>query len=231
MGLTLVQSNQAAFVSGTTLTVNFGSPTTAGNILVAAISQSSATDVVASVAQTGATFVGATRNTVSRPAEHWVAKGITGGQTGVLTTLTGSLFGFVIVTIMEFSWTGGSTSGWTFDSTTPANTGGTPVSGVCQLGTYSFPSAGVEALALASIRYNATYSSGPNNSWTRVSGADNRSEAGYLVIPSTSGTTTTAWTTANSTGVFGGQITSLHAPGGGSTAVIPIYNQQQIGAL
>jgi hypothetical protein len=209
MAITLVNSTASgnfSTVSAGSMTVTIPAPT-AGNTLALLFNGGASGLSIASIVQTGVTWVSGVTSGTLRRAEIWTAINIgSGAGTSVTINFSVSLSQAVSAEILEFAGVGaGAVTG------TPGGNSGTSVTPATVTTT---PTAGRNGVILASARIGGAYSSGPTSGFTgfAVDGGS-RGYAAYLIESSTTGAYSTTWTAGS--GNWETAILAITAPAGG----------------
>jgi hypothetical protein len=207
LAIALVNQTSAVWSTGNSIVVTVPAPTN-GNALFILLGSANTSPTISSISQTGATWVQAQGSYTNRGADIWYALNVSSAGTTVTVNLSGAGASTISVVYGEFSGIATSAAldakgANTGNSTAPTTATITPISGK-------------NALILAAMRPGGAISAGPTNSFTSMSVPDTRTRGAYLLVPSTSGTYSTAYTAGS--GAWETSIATFLAPAGGSNS-------------
>jgi hypothetical protein len=216
MSYSLVQQQTIA-VGGTVATgANvFSAATTPGNIVVYSIGGGDVAALVSAATFDGVALSVLKEINTQRLSAIYAMLNV-GAATAISVTLSPTPGLSWSIHAAEYSWSGGATSGHTLDTANAVSNSGnstTPATGNMT------PTSGRDALLLAASRIGGNYSSGPTDSFTRLTAPSTREEAAYLSVASTSGAYSTTWTAAS--GGWAAVLGAILAPGGGGGGGAP----------
>lgn len=192
---------QAAVSAAGTIAITLASQPTQGNTLVIFAGTSDTTVIFSNISQTGVTWQRAVSGSSStRIVEIWYGNIGAGASTGITVNLSGTPASTYRGGISEW---GGLLSSGALSVTGDNNGNSTTVT------TASItPPVGYNVLLIASSRAGNT--SVPTNGFTNLTTQDVSAPGSYLVVPSTSGSYSTGWTTVS--GLWQAEIASFLAP-------------------
>jgi hypothetical protein len=214
---TPVHQATAIWSSGSSVVVTVSAPA-ANNLLVAHYGGAQNSVIVSSISQTNVTWAGATdvASHTNRTSEIW--SGLASGSAGTSVTINLSTTpSLASASVSE--WSGNDTSSFRGPGAANAGTSTTPTTASIT------PAAGREALFIFGSRLPSNYSSGPtgitgaSTGPSRLTQADTRTEQGYAIVTSTSGSYSAAWVCATSS-VWDTTIAAYYAPAT-ATASLP----------